>query len=49
MIRSVDAVPALIKALQDRNEDVRSNVARALWKIGTPEALKAVEEYGFQQ
>jgi len=49
MIRSVDAVPALIEALQDPNEDVRSNVARALWKIDTPEALKAVEEYQSRQ
>ena len=42
-----DAVPALIQALQD--QDVRINAVQALGKIGTPEALKAVEEYQSQQ
>ena len=49
MIRSVNVGPALIKALQDPNEEVRSNVARVLWKIDTLEALKAVEEYQSRQ
>ncbi len=37
--------PALIEALSDENEIVRRNTAKALKKIGTPEATKAVEEY----
>ena len=41
---AVDAVPALMQALQDQNVSVRSNSARSLKKIGTPEALEAVEE-----
>jgi len=31
--------------LQDPHEEVRGNVVQALEKIGTLEALKAVEEY----
>jgi len=42
---AVDAVPALIQLLQEEGWMVRSNAAEALGKIGTPEALKAVEEY----
>ena len=38
-------VERLIKALQDPDEGVRWNVAEALGKIGTPEALKAVKKY----
>ncbi|MEC7868968.1 MAG: HEAT repeat domain-containing protein [Candidatus Poribacteria bacterium] len=34
-----------MKALQDPDEGVRWNVAEALGKIGTPEALKAVKKY----
>ena len=44
-----DVVPALIKALQDQDEDVRRSAALALGQIGTPEALKAVQEYQSQQ
>ena len=44
---AIDAVPALIQVLQD--QDIRINAAFALGKIGTPEALKAVEEYQPQQ
>jgi len=44
-IRSEDAVPALIPLLQDQYKWVRVASAQALKKIGTPEALKAVEEY----
>jgi len=40
-----DAVPALIQVLQDESMDVRINAAEALMQIGTPETLKAVEEY----
>jgi HEAT repeat protein len=40
-----DAVPALIQVWQDEGMDVRINAAEALMQIGTPEALKAVEEY----
>ena len=32
--------------LNDESELVRNTSAEALRKIGTPEALKAVEEYG---
>ncbi|HIA70681.1 TPA: HEAT repeat domain-containing protein [Candidatus Poribacteria bacterium] len=42
---AIDAVPALIQALKDRDEYVRDYVTGALGEIGTPEALKAVEEY----
>jgi len=42
-------VPALIQALQDTDGHVRINAVQALEKIGTPEALKAVEEYESQQ
>jgi HEAT repeat protein len=40
-IRSEDAVPVLVQALQG----VCRSSERALRKIGTSEALKAVEEY----
>ena len=40
-----DAVPGLIQALQDENLGVCRSSERALRKIGTSEALKAVEEY----
>ena len=40
-----DAVPALMQVLQnDQNWDVRWNAEWALKKIGTPDALKTVEE-----
>ena len=42
-------VSTLIQALQDKNGDVRSVAAYALGQIGTPEALKAVEEYQSRQ
>tara|TARA_B100000809_G_scaffold28869_1_gene25094 strand:- start:519 stop:689 length:171 start_codon:yes stop_codon:yes gene_type:complete len=38
-------VSALIQALQDQDSQVRANVVLALEQIGTPEALKVVEEY----
>ena len=38
-----DAVPALIIALGDKFFPVRKAAAKALRKIGTPEAMKAVE------
>ena len=38
-----NAVPALVKALHDEDEDVRFEAVSALKKIGTPEAMKAVE------
>ena len=37
------------EVLQNPNEDVRMNAARALGSIGTPEALKAVKEYESRQ
>lgn len=40
-----DTVPALIEALKDEDDNVRRNAAEVLKKIGTPEALKAVEEW----
>lgn len=39
------AVPALIKALGDEHESVRSSAASALGKIGTLEAMTAVESW----
>jgi len=44
-----DVVPALIQALQDQDDRVRALAAETLERIGTPEALKAVEEYQSQQ
>ena len=44
-----EQVERLIGELQDENEDVRWNATKALGEIGTPEALKAVEEYQSQQ
>ena len=44
---AINAVPALVQALKD--QDVRRNAATALIRIGTPEALKAVEEYESRQ
>ena len=46
---AVNAVPTLIQAFQDPHATVRQGAAEALEKIGTPEALKAVEEYESQQ
>ena len=43
-IGAKDAVPTLISLLQDQDETVRKDATKALRKIGTPEALKAVEE-----
>ena len=50
-IGSEVAVPALIKLLQDPNAERFGSVSvleEALGKIGTPEALKAIEEYESQ-
>ena len=47
LIDSYDFVDALIQALQDR--DIRVIAAFVLGQIGTPEALKAVEEYQSRQ
>jgi len=38
------AVPALIEALQDENEDVRWSAAWALGKLGDEAAIPALEE-----
>jgi len=38
------AVPALIKALGDRNENVRGAAAEALGKLGDPKAVPALTE-----
>ena len=40
-----DTVPALIKALGDEDEAVRDKAVEALKTIGTPRAMKAVEEF----
>ena len=37
-----DTVPALIRVLQDVDPTVRANVADALVRIGTPEAIQSV-------
>ena len=42
-------MPALIPLLKDQNENVRICAAFALGWIGTPEALKAIEEYKSRQ
>jgi len=39
------ALPALMEALKDKDNAVREKAAEALRLIGTPEALKEVEEY----
>ena len=44
-----DVVPALVLLLQGQRTDVFVNATWALVKIGTPEALKAVEEYKARQ
>ena len=41
-LKSREAVPALIQALQDDDPLVRWHVAWALGQIGTPEALEAL-------
>ena len=40
---AADAVPALIKALEDESDRVKHHVVFALGKIGTPEALEALK------
>ena len=42
---AAQAVPALKRSLYDQNGGVRSAVAFALRKIGTPEAQKALDAY----
>ena len=42
-------VEKLINKLQHKNQKIRQTVVVALTKIGTPEALKAVEEYQSRQ
>ena len=42
-IRSKDAVPALIQALQDQDPEVHVRAASALVQIGTPKTLKALK------
>ena len=42
-------VEKLINKLQHKNQNIRQTVVVALTKIGTPEALKAVEEYQSRQ
>jgi HEAT repeat protein len=39
------AVPTLIEALNDENEEVSENAAWALREIGTPEAKNAVDKW----
>ncbi|HIA66863.1 TPA: hypothetical protein EYN98_12530 [Candidatus Poribacteria bacterium] len=49
-LEAKDAVPDLIRALlQDEDKSVRVAVVWALGSIGTPDALKAVEEYQSRQ
>jgi len=40
-----DAIPVLSEKLSDENERVRCEAGKALKNIGTPEAVKLVEEY----
>jgi len=42
-IKSVEAIPALIQALDDEEPLVRGHVAWALGQIGSPRALDALE------
>ena len=44
--KALTALPALVEALNDESELVRNSSAEALRKIGTPEALEAIEKYG---
>ena len=39
------AVTALIEVLKDENSSIRNNAANALETLGTPEAMKAVQDY----
>jgi HEAT repeat protein len=41
--RNADAVPALVRALSDSDQDVAHAAAHALGKIATPEAVKALQ------
>lgn len=40
-----DAVPAVIRALQDNNQDVRHAALKALEKVGTPDAIRAIKDF----
>ena len=40
-----DAVPAVIRALQDNNQDVRHAALKASEKVGTPEAIRAIKDF----
>ena len=40
-----DAVPALIRVLQDNNQDVRHAAVKALEKVGTPDAIRAIKDF----
>ena len=40
-----DAVPALIRVLQDNNQDVRHATVGALEKVGTPEAIREIKDF----
>ena len=42
--KALTALPALVEALSDESKLVRNSSAEALRKIGTPEALEAIEE-----
>ena len=44
-IGSLDAVPALIQALQDPDTSVRAYATGTLGNIDTPDTLKALREY----
>ena len=44
-----DAVPDLIQALQSEDWNIRYFAIEVLERIGTPDALKAVEEYQSRQ
>ena len=48
-IGSMDAAPALIRALKDQNGYIHRNAVKVLKKISTPETLKAVEEYEYSK
>ena len=43
-LKSLEAVPALIQALQDDDPLVRRHVAWALGQIATPESLEALKK-----
>ncbi|HIE26653.1 TPA: HEAT repeat domain-containing protein [Candidatus Poribacteria bacterium] len=46
LLRWIESMTSLlIEVLKDEDEYIRYVAVRELWKIGTPEAVRALEEY----